>query len=81
MLALSLVQRWPHTRIGIGRFWELCPQYIGVPSTMSLCRYCFDISLHIGFPGVSRGQLLKLQKNHAVTDIDYIVVPLSILVG
>ena len=52
-----------HTQeIGIGRFWELCPRYIGIPLANSLCRYGFDINHHIGFLGVWRGQLLKLKK-------------------
>ena len=52
----------PYTRIGIGQFWELCPPYIGIQLAISLCRYGFDINHHIGYLGVSRGQLLKLQK-------------------
>ena len=43
---------WPYTRIGIGQY----------QLEISLCRYGFDIIHHIGFLGVSRGQLLKSQK-------------------
>ena len=56
---------WSYSRIGISQFWELCPRYIWILVEISLCRYGFDINHHIGFLGVSRGQLLKLQSTHA----------------
>ena len=64
-LCSSIVTCWPYRRIGIGWFGELCPRYIGTPLTFSLCIYGFDINHHIGFLGLSRGQLLKLKSTHA----------------
>ena len=59
---------WPYKRICIGRFWELCSQYLGIVLAISLSRYGLDINHHIWLLRISRGQHLKNYKIHATNN-------------
>ena len=70
--------------LAIHKNWNTCRSILGVVTSeyrqgFSLCRYGADINHHIGFPRVSRGQLLKVTEFIPLTMTT--VVPSSILLG
>ena len=73
---ILVLLHWPYTRIGMGRFWELCPLiYQNTACNLTLqIWFQFQPSYHIS--GSIEGTTLKITKF-----IPLIVVPSSTLVG
>ena len=61
---------WPYTRIGIGRFWELCPRYIGIPVGNFTVQIWFRYQPSYRISGSIEGTTLNIRNIHG-TYYDY----------